>query len=112
MVEPEPQSHAFTSPELARLATYRAAVFANFYTDWDGSESTDLNFFDSIKGQPAGDEGFPFNPDEWDRLGRYRAAVAARYYTDETQQTLSTESGSPSQARMPTDDDYLNGGIT
>jgi hypothetical protein len=28
----------FTTEELARLAVYRAAVEAGFYTDWDGSE--------------------------------------------------------------------------
>ena len=30
----------FTKPELERLAAYRAAVAAGFYTDWDGSTTS------------------------------------------------------------------------
>lgn len=30
----------FTSQELARLAVYRAAVAAGFYTDWEGGSET------------------------------------------------------------------------
>ena len=29
----------FTPSELARLAVYRAAVAAGFYSDWDGSDA-------------------------------------------------------------------------
>jgi hypothetical protein len=36
----EPANGTFTKQELARLAVYRAAVAAGFYTDWDGSAPT------------------------------------------------------------------------
>jgi hypothetical protein len=36
MVDRQP-SGTFTTQEIARLAAYRAAVAAGFYTDWDGS---------------------------------------------------------------------------
>lgn len=36
----EPAIGTFTKQELARLAVYRAAVAAGFYTDWDASAAT------------------------------------------------------------------------
>ena len=36
MVDRQPTG-TFTTQEIARLAAYRAAVVAGFYTDWDGS---------------------------------------------------------------------------
>jgi hypothetical protein len=39
----QPPNSIFTESELARLAAYRAAVAAGFYTDWDGSEAPDIS---------------------------------------------------------------------
>jgi hypothetical protein len=36
----QPRNSIFTEAELARLAVYRAAVAAGFYTDSDGSDAT------------------------------------------------------------------------
>ena len=36
----QPRDSIFTAPELARLAAYRAAVAAGFYSDWDGVDAT------------------------------------------------------------------------
>jgi hypothetical protein len=39
LVEP-PITSTFTTTELERLAAYRAAVAAGFYSDWDGSAAS------------------------------------------------------------------------
>jgi hypothetical protein len=76
----------FTKPELDRLAAYRAAVAAGFYTDWDGSaDSTDTA---ALAWLGAADEAaetaaYPFTADERERLERCRAAVANGTCSDE-----------------------------
>jgi hypothetical protein len=77
-------SSTFTTHELTRLAAYRAAVAAGFYTDWDGSAtSTDVDALAwlATAGAPLGD-GYPFTPHELAQLEHGRAAVQAGYYTD------------------------------
>jgi hypothetical protein len=69
-----------------RLAIYRAAVQAGFYTDWDGTT-------DALDPEPlawlaaasdgAGSTEFPFTPDELDRLRRCAEAVQAGSYPDD-----------------------------
>jgi hypothetical protein len=82
----------FTNQQLARLAVYKAAVVARFYTDWDGSgESTDT---DVLAWLPAVDEAadggaYPFTIEERQSLEHVRAAVAAGYYSDELPPTTS-----------------------
>jgi hypothetical protein len=78
----------FTKPELERLAAYRAAVVAGFYSDWDGTATTTdtevLAWLRSAEAAPAsGVEAYPFTVDERQRLERCRAAVAGGYYSDD-----------------------------
>ena len=82
----EPTYSTFTTAQLARLAVYRAAVAAGFYTDWDGSaESTDTAVLGWLTTDSAssGAGAFPFTTDELERLERCRAAVVAGYYTEQ-----------------------------
>jgi hypothetical protein len=80
----EPAYGTFTKQELARLAVYRAAVAAGFYTDWDGSrETTDVEALGWLASDTVSSgEGYPFTAAELERLERCRAAVAAGYYTE------------------------------
>ena len=76
----------FTEQELERLAAYRAAVAAGFYTDWDGSaEATDtaeLAWLQAAEGS-AGDGAYPFTADERQRLEHVREGVASGLYDDD-----------------------------
>jgi hypothetical protein len=76
-------SSTFTAEELRRLAAYRAAVAADFYTDWDGSASSTDSAMLAWLLQPRVTVGYPFTPAELARLEHYRAAVAAGYYTED-----------------------------
>jgi hypothetical protein len=77
------RSSTFTSDELARLAAYRDAVTAGFYTDWDGStDSTDTETLAWLERSGAAAADFPFTPAEVERLERCRAAVAGGYYSE------------------------------
>jgi hypothetical protein len=72
----------FTTQELERLAAYRAAVVAGFYTDWDGSaESTDTQVLAWL----AGGDGatYPFTAEEREHLERCRTAFACGAYSDD-----------------------------
>jgi hypothetical protein len=72
----------FTTQELQRLAAYRAAVAAGFYTDWDGSAgSTDTEVLAWLGA--AESAAYPFTAEERQRLERCRAAVASGAYSDE-----------------------------
>jgi hypothetical protein len=76
----------FTNQELKRLAAYRAAVAAGFYTDWDGSaETSDTDVLAWLRDPAAVTRGepYPFTADERQRLERCRAAVEGGYYTDD-----------------------------
>jgi len=83
----------FTTQELQRLASYRAAVAAGFYTDWDGSaETTDtevLAWLRTPADEPNHAAGYPFTDAERLRLERCRAAVAAGYYRDDEPSTVA-----------------------
>jgi hypothetical protein len=77
-------SSTFTTDELQRLAMYRAAIAAGFYTDWDGSTSTtDAEALAWLARPSAAGDGYPFTPAELERLEHYRAAVAAGYYAED-----------------------------
>ena len=77
-------SSTFTTDELQRLAAYRAAVAAGFYTDWDGSTaSTDSETLAWLLQSAPTAGGYPFTPSELERLEHYRAAVAAGYYAED-----------------------------
>jgi len=95
----DPQSSTFTTAELQRLAAYKAAVAAGFYTDWDGSAtSTDSETLTWLS-QPAPQlDGYPFTPGELERLEHYRASVAAGYYADDQPPAPETDSGVDSDA--------------
>src|SRR5579859_6022887 len=82
VVSPE---STFTNPELARLAAYRAAVAAGFYTDWDGSTaSTDTAVLAWLRAPDGSAEraSYPFTAEEWQRLERCKEAVARGAYSD------------------------------
>ena len=58
-------SSTFTTHELTRLAAYRAAVAAGFYTDWDGSAtSTDVDALAWLATASDAPDGYPFTPHE------------------------------------------------
>ena len=61
-----PALYPFTPAERARLAAYRAAVAAGFFTDW--------------RCEPRGSH--PFTAPEVTRLAAYKAAVRAGVYSD------------------------------
>jgi len=76
----------FTKQELERLAAYRGAVAAGFYTDWDGSaESADTEVLAWLRAAAdvAATGAYPFTSDERQRLERCRAAVASGAYSDD-----------------------------
>jgi hypothetical protein len=75
----QPPNGTFTTPELARLAVYRAAVKAGFYTDWDGSaSSTDTQALAWLGGSE-----YPFTADERERLDRLRVELTEGRYADD-----------------------------
>jgi hypothetical protein len=81
-VDPDPRT--FTNSELQRLAVYRAAIAAGFYTDWDGSaESTDVETLGSLLQPGSESQDYAFTPAERERLERYRASVVAGYYGED-----------------------------
>ena len=57
----------FTTQELERLAAYRAAVVAGFYTDWDGSAETTDTELPSVDDLTDADavEAFAGEPPYW-----------------------------------------------
>jgi hypothetical protein len=68
----------FTKQELERLAIYRAAVAAGFYTDMDGSaDGNDTELLAWLRRGEAelGGDAYPFTPEERERLERLKAAV-------------------------------------
>ena len=79
----------FTNLELARLAAYRAAVVAGFYTDWDGSATcTDtevLAWLPRVEGVEGADVGaaYPFTAEERVRLEQLRVAFGAGGFADD-----------------------------
>ena len=79
-------SGTFTTQELERLAAYRAAVAAGFYTDWDGStQDLDTEVLAWLR-RPAGEVeagAYPFTPEERQRLERCRQAFGAGRYADD-----------------------------
>jgi hypothetical protein len=85
-------SSTFTTHELERLAAYRAAVAAGFYTDWDGTASdTDAEALAWLQRPGAAGDAYPFTPSEVERLEHYRAAVAAGYYAEDLPPAPRTE---------------------
>ena len=66
-LETAPRPYPFTTEERARLAIYKIAVEAGFYSDARAEPSS----FDSI-----------FSLPELERLAIYRAAIKAGFYTD------------------------------
>ena len=83
----EQPNGTFTTQELERLAAYRAAVAAGFYSDWDGSDqATDTTVLAWLPRAltAAGDEVYPFTLEERERLEQLKATVAegVRYADD------------------------------
>ena len=89
----------FTSDERARLRSYRRAIRAGFYSDWDGSVSTTdkqmlawLSTRDERQPPPEDVVApFPFTPSEVARLERCRAMINGGYYSE----NLGTASAPP-----------------
>jgi len=79
----QPSTSTFTTQELARLATYRAAVVAGFYTDWDGSAATtDTRLLARLLQTPRG-SAYPFTAHERQRLVQLRKQVSAGAYAED-----------------------------
>jgi len=75
----QPPKGTFTTAELARLAAYRAAVAAGFYTDWDGTAaSADMETLAWLNGTD-----YLFTADERQRLDRLRLELQAGQYADD-----------------------------
>jgi hypothetical protein len=75
----QPLNSTFTKLELARLAAYRAAVAAGFYTDWDGSAATtDTEELAWLSGAE-----YPFTTEERERLDRLRKDLRGGRYADD-----------------------------
>lgn len=75
----QPPKGTFTTAELARLAAYRAAVAAGFYTDWDGSAaSTDMETLAWLT-----ETEYLFTAEERQRLDRLRMELQAGQYADD-----------------------------
>jgi hypothetical protein len=83
----DPADGTFTTRELTRLAAYRAAVAAGFYTDWDGTaDGTDTQVLAWLAPAAAGDApagAYPFTEEERQHLERCRAAFSAGGYADD-----------------------------
>jgi hypothetical protein len=85
LVEQQPPS-TFTTQELARLAVYRAAVGAGFYTDWDGSaDGTDRRLLTRLL------RVRPLSGAERQHLRRLRERVAAGSFVDDGVAPTSVE---------------------
>jgi hypothetical protein len=79
----QPSTSTFTTQELARLATYRAAVVAGFFTDWDGSAATtDTRLLTRLLRTPSGG-AYPFTARERQHLLELRKGVAAGKYAED-----------------------------
>ena len=79
----------FTTPELTRLAAYRAAVAAGFYSDWDGSATcTDTQVLALLlHADGTSDRGvYPFTREEREHLVQNDSHLPLRH---------SRESGNP-----------------
>jgi hypothetical protein len=107
--------YPFTDQELKRLAAYRAAVAAGFYSEWPatagragrsdgvgrgragraGSRRSDTRLLARLLRPPTASGGsvpeYPFTEAELRRLETCRSAVAAGYYSEE----LSTDGEHP-----------------
>lgn len=101
LVERQPQS-TFTTQELARLAAYRAAVQAGFYTDRDGTAaSTDTWLLARLlRAQRPG--AYPFTAEERRRLGALRKRVADGEFGEDRPPSAGGTASAP--ATQATDD--------
>jgi hypothetical protein len=82
LVDQESQS-TFTTQELARLAVYRAAVEAGFYTDWDGNAaSTDTRLLARLLGGTRA-RRYRFSAQERQHLKQMRRQVAAGGFAED-----------------------------
>jgi len=80
---PQTTTSTFTTTELARLAAYRAAVAAGFYSDWDGSAArTDTELLAWLP-RGSGGESYPFTREERLGLEHLRERVAAGACSDD-----------------------------
>ncbi|HEY1297844.1 MAG TPA: hypothetical protein VGJ60_32600 [Chloroflexota bacterium] len=97
----QPPKGTFTTAELARLAAYRAAVAAGFYTDWDGSATTtDTEELAWLSGT-----NYPFTSDERERLDRLRTSLNEGGYADDRPAAPPPpQQPAPQAETTPTDD--------
>jgi hypothetical protein len=80
----QPSTGTFTTQQYARLAAYRAAVLAGFYTDWDGSVSTtDTRLLARLRRAEERARVQPFSVEERQRLVRLRRRLAAGGYAED-----------------------------
>ena len=82
MVDRQPTG-TFTTQEIARLAAYRAAVVAGFYTDWDGSATeTDTETLAWLHDTES-DGAYQFSAQERARLEQMRMELDQGGYAED-----------------------------
>jgi hypothetical protein len=82
MVDRQPTG-TFTTQEIARLAAYRAAVTAGFFTDWDGSATeTDTEIVAWLHDGESSD-GYRFSAQEREHLEQMRAELGRGGYAED-----------------------------
>jgi hypothetical protein len=83
MVDRQPTG-TFTTQEIARLAAYRAAVAAGFYTDWDGSATaTDTATLAHLRVADAESSAYPFSVQEREHLEHMRSDLEQGGYAED-----------------------------
>jgi hypothetical protein len=76
-------SYIFSTQERQRLASYRAAVRAGFYSEFPGRRRrTDVHLMQRLLRPRPGAPEYPFSEPELERLAACRAAVARGFYSD------------------------------
>lgn len=79
----QPSTSTFTTQEIARLAAYRAAVLAGFYTDWDGSAAApDTRLLARLLRSQSGG-AYRFTAQERQQLVQLRKDVARGAYAED-----------------------------
>jgi hypothetical protein len=93
LVEQQPAG-SFTTQELARLAAYRAAVVAGFYSDWDGTVTTlDTRLLPRLLRERV------FTTEERQRLAKLRKQVATGGYADDLPPAPQEEAATQADGR-------------
>jgi hypothetical protein len=98
MVDRQPTG-TFTTQEIARLAAYRAAVEAGFYTDWDGSATeTDTETLAWLYNAESGG-AYRFSAQERAHLEQMRMELEQGGYAEDRPAVSSEAATDPDASR-------------